>query len=149
MANHTADISWERQGDQAENLLVYSRNHSWTFDNGLTVAASGAPEFKGDAACVDPEEAFVAAVSSCHMLSFIWIAVQDGFCPTHYEDAAVGRLQKNNEGKLAVTDITLHPKTCWRSDKQPSHDQIKDLHHKAHEACFIANSVKSKINIQL
>ncbi len=149
MAAHTAALNWDRTDDHESNLLIYSRNHTWTFDNGHSMAASSAPEFKGDPSCVDPEEALVAAIASCHMLSFLWVAVNDGFCPLHYEDNASGLLKKNKDGKLAITEVTLHPQTTWRSDAEPSAAELEELHHKAHEWCFIANSVNTEIKVAL
>ena len=147
MAAHTANIQWERTDDDPSDVLIYNRNHTWTFDNGLTVAASGAPEFRGDPTAGDPEESFVAAVSSCHMLAFLWITMQEGFCPTSYGDQAVGYLKKNERGKLAITEDHLSPRLTYKKGLAPSKDQEKVLHHRAHEECFIANSIKSNVTV--
>ena len=149
MATHSAKISWDRTQDDKDNLLIYSRKHTWSFDSGQVLDASSAPAYKGDVSCVDPEEALVAALSSCHMLTFLWFAMQDGFCPLHYEDNAAGLLQKNSEGKLAITEILLHPETTWKDDKQPSAEALKTLHDKAHSQCFIANSIRAEVKILL
>jgi len=149
MAAHTAFIQWQRTEDDPSNVLIYSRNHTWTFDNELTVKASGAPEFQGDPTAVDPEEALVAAASSCHMLAFLWITMQEGFCPTSYEDQAKGYLKKNDQGKLAITEINLFPKLTYQEGLAPSKEQEQALHHRAHEECFIANSLKSEITVEL
>lgn len=151
MATHThsANILWDRTQDDPENLMVFSRKHTWGFDSGQVIDASSAPAFKGDESCVDPEEALVASLSSCHMLTFLFFAMKDGYCPVHYEDKADGLLQKNEKGKLAITHITLHPKTEWRGDKQPSAEEIKALHDKAHENCFIASSINAEVRVEL
>jgi organic hydroperoxide reductase OsmC/OhrA len=98
-----------------------------------------------DASAVDPEEAFVAALSSCHMLWFLALAAKRRFCVDRYFDAAVGVMEKNAEGRVAITRVTLHPEVCFSGEHRPSPAEIEQLHHAAHEACFIANSVKSEV----
>ena len=145
MAEHKADIHWTRTRHDDNNLLDFNREHTWTFDNGLCVEAASAPEFKGSPDCVDPEESFTASVASCHMLSFLWIAVNDGFCPTLYEDHAIGHLEKNEEGYQAITKVDLYPKVKYHENFMPDKEQEKEIHHKAHRFCFIANSIKSEV----
>jgi organic hydroperoxide reductase OsmC/OhrA len=151
MAHHEARINWERKG---EPFLKgkYSRAHDWSFDGGLTVIASSSPHVVkvpfSDPHAVDPEEAFVASISSCHMLSFLWRACQAGFVCDSYEDDAIGIMEKNAQGRYAVTKVTLKPKAVFSGDKQPSRDDIEHMHHQAHEDCFIANSVKTEITCE-
>lgn len=143
MSEHRATITWTAD-DQPFTYETYSRKHTWAFDNGTEVSASAAPAYLGNADCVDPEEAFVAAVSSCHLLTFLAIAARKRFEVTAYEDAAVGLMEKNAEGKLAVTRIELRPRITF-ADPTPPPETITQLHHMAHEHCFIANSVKTEI----
>lgn len=151
MSRYTALIDWSCDTDSfTENK--YSRAHSWTFDGGLTVAASSSPSIVpepwSDAANVDPEEAFVASLSSCHMLWFLSIAGSKGFVVKSYTDNAEGVMGKNASGKLAITEVTLHPKAVFDDAKCPSKAELSDLHKAAHDKCFIANSVNSTITIK-
>ena len=145
---YRATVRWSRDaGDFAGNR--YSRGHIWSFDGGITVAASASPSVvplplsREDA--VDPEEAFVAAVSSCHMLTFLWVASKKRFVVDSYEDHAVGVMTKNERGKLFVSRITLDPSIAFSGERIPTPTEIADLHHLAHEECFIANSVLTDI----
>lgn len=147
MSQHEAVIEWRRDGAPFD-YESYPRNHAWRFPGGVEVAASAAPEFKGDAACVDPEEGFVAAISSCHMLTFLALAARKRFVVDHYRDAAVGSMEKNEDGKLAVTRVVLRPEVCFAGEG-PSAEQLERLHHQAHEHCFIANSVRTRIAVEL
>ena len=151
MAKCEAKVTWERQG-AAFTDRQYSRAHLWSFDGGTVVPASSSPgvvrEPLSDASAVDPEEAFVAAISSCHMLSFLDLAARQGFTVERYTDEAVGRMAKNSAGKIAVTLVTLHPDIEFTGDKRPTREEIEHLHHQAHEVCFIASSVKTDINIE-
>lgn len=148
---YEATISWNR-GEQKFTDNRYSRAHSWSFDGGVQVPASSSPlvvpEPMSVAAHVDPEEAFVAAVSSCHMLTFLWIAGRQGLVVDSYVDHALGVMEKNAEGRVAVTRVTLRPKIVFGGERAPSAAEIDDMHHKAHEDCFIANSVKSEIVVE-
>ncbi len=143
---HTAHIDWKRTTPTFE-YDAYNREHSWTFDNGTKVEASAAPAFMGKAG-IDPEEALVAALSSCHMLTFLAVCSKKRFVVESYTDDPVGILEKNEQGKMAVTHITLNPKVSFSGENSPSEDQIKDLHQSAHENCFIANSFSGKVDIQ-
>jgi organic hydroperoxide reductase OsmC/OhrA len=151
MAEHSAVIRWERK---EEGFLAgkYSREHMWLFDGGATVAASASPANVAapysNPANVDPEEAFVAAISSCHMLWFLFLASQAGFQLDRYEDSAVGRMMKNASGVMWVSHVTLRPRIEWSGAKRPSPAEIERLHHEAHERCFIANSVKTEIQVE-
>ncbi|HUS30091.1 MAG TPA: OsmC family protein [Kofleriaceae bacterium] len=152
MAEHIAIIRWQRAGTPEDFLKGrYSREHTWTFDGGLTVPGSPAPgnvpaAFANPAA-VDPEEAFVAAISSCHFLTFVWLAFKAGFVVDSYEDRAVGRMAKNERGVAWVSETTLHPSITYGGTKQPSREEEARLHHDAHDQCFIAQSVKTNITV--
>ncbi len=146
MSEHAAKISWSRDGRDF-TYETYSRDHTWTFDGGVLVAASAAPAFLGNPALVDPEEALVAAVASCHMLTFLAIAAKRRLVVERYDDEATGFMEKNEAGKLAVTRVTLRPAIRF-ADKTPSTDELARLHELAHENCFIANSVRTAITVE-
>ncbi len=148
---YRATIRWER-GDAAFTDSRFSRGHTWSFDAGLTVPASSAPSsvplpYSVEAA-VDPEEALVAAASGCHMLFFLAFAAKRGFVVDRYQDAAVGTMAKNERGKLFVSNITLRPAVAFGGDKRPSADEIAALHHRAHEECYIAHSIRAEVAIE-
>ena len=150
MAEHKATIQWRRT---SPDFLrgKYSREHTWSFDGGLTVPASSAPSVVpapySNPAAVDPEEAFVASVSSCHMLSFLYIAYNQGFEIESYTDEAVGHMAKNEKGVLWVSKVVLNPKIVFSGQRIPTAQELEHLHHQAHEQCFIANSVKSEVKV--
>ncbi len=151
MSTHTATVRWQRgEADFAQGR--YSRRHEWQFDGGATVAASPSPHVVpapwSDATAVDPEEAFVAAISSCHMLWFLSLAAERGFVVDRYEDDAVGTMSRIAPGRQAVTDVVLRPRIAFAAGKTPAAAEIDALHEAAHERCFIANSVKSAIRIE-
>ncbi|WOJ90880.1 OsmC family protein [Methylocapsa polymorpha] len=146
MSEHTATIKWTRNGADF-SYKTYSRDHIWQFDNGVEVPGSAAPAYLGNPQRVDPEAAFVAALSSCHMLTFLALASNKGFIVDSYEDNAVGRLEKNAAGKLAVTCVELSPKIVYSGNKQPTQADLDWLHDKAHRECFIANSVTTEIRV--
>ena len=148
MSHHTAKLHWKiNEGDFATNR--YSRAHTWTFDGGLNVPASPSPSVVpapwSDESAIDPEEAFVASVSSCHLLWFLHLARVKGYLIESYEDDAIGTLAKNDDGKPAITKVELRPLITSTGEKQPDRDALDALHHAAHDACFIANSVRSEI----
>lgn len=149
MAEHTATISWRRDGAPFTDRK-YSRAHRWKFDGGLEVPGSSSPHSvrvpMSDPAAVDPEEAFVAALSSCHMLWFLAIAAARGFVVDSYEDSAVGVLSRSPAGKMAMTSVTLRPVIVFEG-RQPSGDEIDAMHHEAHEECYIASSVTAEIHV--
>jgi organic hydroperoxide reductase OsmC/OhrA len=151
MHQHEATISWNR-GDQKFTDNRYSREHSWSFDGGVQIPASSSPfvvpEPMSVAANVDPEEAFVAAVSSCHMLTFLWVASGRGFVVDSYVDRAVGIMEQNTQGKFWVSRVSLRPQIVFSGERQPTTAELNEMHHKAHEDCFIANSVKSDIVVE-
>ena len=148
---YTSKILWERNGANFSDNR-YSRKHVWRFDGGIEVPASSSPQVVrvplSDAAAVDPEEAFVASIASCHMLWLLDIAARAGFIIDSYVDDAVGILEKNSAGKLAMTTVTLKPNVIFSGDKLPSREDIERMHHKAHDECFIATSVKSEVRCE-
>jgi organic hydroperoxide reductase OsmC/OhrA len=150
MLEHVASIHWTRSGPDFLKGK-YSREHVWSFDGGLTVPASpspaGVPEPWSNPANVDPEEAFVVAVASCHMLTFLWLAYKQGFQVESYDDHAVGVMTKNESSVPWVSAITLHPRILFGGQKLPSSAEIQRLHHDAHEQCYIANSIKATVTI--
>lgn len=147
MSEHTAQIRWRRETD-GFGYTEYDRRHEWAFDGGQVVPASSSPEFRGDPACVDPEEAFVASISSCHMLWFLHLASVARHVVDAYEDRAVGVLEKAADGKPWVSRVTLRPQVTFAPGTAPDADQLAELHHRAHESCFIARSVKSEIVLE-
>ena len=152
MSVYTATIRWSRAGAGDFAKGRYSRAHEWAFDGGHVMPASASPHIVpapwSDAAGVDPEEAFVASLSSCHMLFFVDFARRGGFVIDSYVDEAEGVLEKGADGRIAMTRVTLRPRVEWSGDKQPAEAEIADLHHKAHDACFIANSVKTEVVVE-
>lgn len=150
MSDHRARISWKLSGADF-SAGKYSREHTWTFDGGLTLPASPSPAIVpapySNASSVDPEEAFVASISSCHMLTFVHLASREGLEVLSYEDEAVGKMAKNEAGARWVSLVTLSPSVEYARDKAPSPEQEQRLHHRAHQECFIANSVKTEIAV--
>lgn len=145
MSEHRAKVHWNRQGKEFA-AKEYSREHLWTFEGGSEVRASSAPQYLGDPKLVDPEESFVAALSSCHMLTFLALAARDGFVVDDYEDSAVGYMERNAEKRIAITRVVLTPKITWGGDA-PTEEQLDKLHANAHKHCFIANSVTTEITV--
>lgn len=150
MSDHRATIHWQHPSPDFVRGQ-YSREHTWTFDGGITVAASPSPSVVplpySNPANVDPEEAFVAAISSCHMLSFLYVASKAGFVVESYDDEAVGVMAKNEKGVAWVSAVTLRPRITYGGEQQPDPADVHHLHHLAHEQCFIANSVKTDIRV--
>jgi organic hydroperoxide reductase OsmC/OhrA len=152
MSSYTATIRWSRKAEGDFCKGQYSRAHEWAFDGGATVAASPSPHIVptpwSDPSAVDPEEAFVASISSCHMLFFLDFARRRGFVVDNYVDEAEGLLETRDDGREAMTRVTLRPHVNWSGDKRPSEDEVSDIHHRAHEACFIANSVTTQVTVE-
>lgn len=151
MSTYTATISWKNDSPETFTKNKYTRGHTWSFDGGIDVPASSSPHsvrvpYSVEAA-VDPEEALVAAASSCHMLTFLWLAAKNGFNIASYTDNAVGDMTKNDDGKEWISRITLDPQIEWSGEKLPTSQEIAELHHQAHEGCYIANSIKSEVVI--
>ncbi|AGZ35063.1 peroxiredoxin [Pseudomonas sp. SWI6] len=151
MAQYTAQVAWAREG---QDFLgnQYSRRHLWRFDGGVEVVGSSSPHVVplplSDASAVDPEEAFVASLSSCHMLWFLSLAAKQRFCVEQYVDDAVGVMDRNEAGRTAMTLVTLRPRVAFSGERQPTREQLERLHHLAHEECFIANSVRTEVRCQ-
>ena len=150
MSEYKTVVEWSR-GDAVFTDARYSRGHRWLFDGGIEVPASSSPSVVplplSVAAAVDPEEAFVASLSSCHMLMFLFLAAKRGFVVDSYRDEAVGLLAKDSSGKLAMTHVTLHPDIIFGGEKQPTSDELAEMHHESHEQCYIASSVKTDVRV--
>lgn len=151
MSQHTATISWRRNGAVFTDNR-FSRAHVWRFDGGAEVPASATPNVVppplSDPAGVDPEEALVAAASACHMLWFLSLAAKKGFLVESYEDEATGELGKNLEGQQAITSVMLRPQVAFAGEKRPSPEDFSALHHDAHSRCIIANSIKAEVHCE-
>ncbi|PMN45651.1 peroxiredoxin [Vibrio lentus] len=152
MSEYSAVIRWTRGDDEAFSDNQYSRGHMWEFDGGVTVPASSSPHvvplpFSVEAN-VDPEEAFIAALSSCHMLTFLGVAAKQKYVIDSYVDDAVGVLEEDESGRSSVTKVTLRPDIVFSGSKVPTAKQLDKLHHLAHKNCFIANSVKTEIVVE-
>lgn len=151
MHEYTAQVQWQRRGE-AFTDNKYSRAHAWRFDGGAQVLASSSPLVVkpplSDPAGVDPEEALVASLSSCHMLWFLSIAARNGFVIDDYTDDAAGVLEKQADGATAMTRVTLRPAVLFSGDRQPSAAQMEAMHEEAHRKCFIANSVKTQVSVE-
>ena len=145
MSTHSAVVEWLRNG--AEFDLGYDRSHRWTFDSGVVVEASSAPELRGDPSKVDPEEAFVASISSCHMLWFLHLASNAGLVVDRYSDDAVGTMEHDATGTTWITKVDLRPTVDWSGDRVPTDAEVDELHHESHRLCFIANSVRTRITV--
>jgi len=146
MSEHKVTLTW-KCGDTPFEYQKYPRDHTWKFDGGHEMQASAAPAYLGNPKNVDPEEAFVASLSSCHMLTFLAVAAKKKFVLNEYVDEAVGHMEKNAEGKLAITRVTLKPRITFSGDKKPNDQELDEMHHAAHDQCFIANSVKTEITV--
>jgi organic hydroperoxide reductase OsmC/OhrA len=150
--SYTVTVEWKKNDDEAFLDNKYSRGHTIIFDGGVKVPGSSSPHVvplpMSVEAAVDPEEIFVASLSSCHMLWFLSLAAGKGFIVSSYEDNAEGMLGKNAEGKLGMTKVTLRPKAAFEGETIPSPEQIEQLHHESHESCFIANSVKTTVTVE-
>lgn len=151
MHRYEATITWSRKGATFTDNR-YSRGHEWSFDGGVRVPASASPAVVrvplSVAEAVDPEEALVAAASSCHMLTFLYLACKAGWVVDSYEDHAFGVMEKNQTGKLAMSRITLRPLIEFAGERQPSETEIDALHHAAHEDCYIANSITCQVVVE-
>ena len=151
MHKYVAAVTWERKGDPFTDNR-YSRAHEWKFDCGITLPASASPQVvplpMSCEAAVDPEEALVAAASSCHMLSFLYVAAREGYVVDSYSDEAYGTLERVERRKMAVTKIVLRPQIEFSGEKLPDAEALAHLHHLAHEECYIANSLKTEIVVE-
>ena len=147
MTEHTVRVEWKRTTADF-SYPSYSRDHKWIFKSSVEVPATAAAKYLGSPGRVDPEEAFVAALSSCHMLSFLAIASRRRHTVDSYEDDAVGYLEPNADGKLVITRVILRPAVQFSGDRPPKPEQIELMHHQAHDECFIANSVKTDVRVE-
>jgi len=151
MKEFEAQVDW-RRGSQTFTDQRYSRAHEWRFDGGLAVPASSSPLSvpvpMSDPLCVDPEEALVAATASCHMLFFLSIAAKRGYVIDEYRDQAVGTLDRDANGRMAMTRIVLRPSIMFAGERTPDADELAQIHHQAHELCYIANSLKADVIVE-
>lgn len=151
MAEYVATVEWNRGGQPFLDNR-YSRAHDWRFDGGAVVRGSSAPSSvpipMSDPAAVDPEEALVAAVSSCHMLFFLAFAAKAGFTVDSYRDEAVGVMGKDDRGKTSITAVTLRPAVVFSGGSRPDAAALADLHHRSHEHCYIANSIRAPVTVE-
>ncbi|MEJ1353268.1 MAG: OsmC family protein [Candidatus Sedimenticola sp. (ex Thyasira tokunagai)] len=149
MSEYSAVVRWVRGEEEIFSDNQYSRGHMWEFDGGVTVPASSSPHVVplpySVEANVDPEEAFIAALSSCHMLVFLSIAAKRKYVVESYIDNAVGTMEEDENGKTSVTKVTLRPEIVFSNERQPTVEQLEKMHHMSHENCFIANSVKTEV----
>jgi len=152
MSEYKVTVKWLIQKDEKFTDNKYSRGHLWEFDGGEVIHASSSPHVVplpySVEANVDPEEAFIASLSSCHMLFFLSFAANKKFTVESYTDEATGIMQIDDDKRMAMTDVTLRPKITFTGENQPTKKQIDKIHHNAHNQCFIANSVKTKIHIK-
>ena len=153
MSKHVARVSWHRDRDEEFSDNAYSRGHEWTFDGGTSVPASSSPHVVpapySVEANVDPEEAFVASLSSCHMLCFLSIAAKRKFVVNEYIDNAVGTMERDESGKVMMKNVTLRPIAAFAPEKQPTAEEIEKMHRQSHEHCYIANSVRTDVVVDL
>jgi organic hydroperoxide reductase OsmC/OhrA len=147
MSEHKVELDWKLETEDFD-IKKYNREHTITFKNGQKIQASAATAYLGKADFIDPEEAFIGSFASCHMLTFLAVASKRGFKISSYEDTAIGVLAKNEQGKMSITNVMLNPNIEFTGDKIPSDEEISDMHDKAHQECFIANSVNSKIEVK-
>ena len=147
MSEHTAALRWSRHGRDFR-YETFSRDHGHTCANGQETLASSAPAFVGNPEALNPETLLVGSLSSCHMLTFLAICAKRGYVVDHYDDAASGLLDKNAEGKMAITRITLRPKVVFSSEKQPTAEELAKLHERAHANCFIGSSIRAEVAVE-
>jgi organic hydroperoxide reductase OsmC/OhrA len=152
MSQYSAQLEWQRQSDEVFTDNRYSRRHRLRFDGGAELDASSSPSVVplpySHAGGVDPEEMFVASLASCHMLWFLSLAAQSGWRVDRYRDDAIGTMSRNAAGQMAMTVVTLRPQVEFGGERQPGTEVLHALHHRAHEQCFIANSVKTELRCE-
>lgn len=147
MSEHKVKINWKNTGEDF-SYKGYDRTHTWEFEGGKIIQASAAPEYMGRIDFINPEEALAAALSSCHMMTFLFLASKNKYVVDTYEDPSIAILEKNEKSQMAVTKLYLRPKITFKGENIPDHEMIIQLHEKAHEECFIANSVLTEIIIE-
>ena len=149
---YSATVVWRRRDGEKFIDNRYQRRHTWAFDGGAVVPGSSSPNVVplplSDAAAVDPEEAFVASLSSCHMLFFLFHAAKKGFVVERYEDAAVGVMGKNAMGRMAMLKVHLRPAVTWGGERVPSAEELGAMHEQSHHDCYIANSVTAEVLVE-
>lgn len=146
MSEHRIELSWKRTSEDFK-IETYNRQHEWKIEGGSPISVTAAPEYFGDPTIIDPERALVGALSSCHMLTFLAFAAKKGLVVDSYQDEAVGILEKGPEGKMMVSKVTLQPKIVFQGET-PDEESLKGLHNKAHQFCFISNSVKTEVEVK-
>lgn len=147
MGEHTAEVTWT-SSTHPEHADTYSRDHTVTLENGHGLLASAAPAYFGNPMAANPETLLLAALASCHMLTFLAITAKHGFPVSSYHDKAVATLGKNAEGRMAISHCTLHPVVSFLEGKTPSHDELRKFHGSAHRNCFIANTLNAEVDIE-
>jgi organic hydroperoxide reductase OsmC/OhrA len=147
MSEHKITLEWKRE-TESFSYESYNRDHVLVFEGGMRVSASAAPAYRGNPAHVNPEETLVAALSSCHMLTFLAVAAKKRFVVDRYSDHAVGFLEKNQKGKLAITRVVLRPQVTFGGTNLPTPEQLAELHERAHAECFVANSVTTEVTVE-
>lgn len=147
MSDYRVNVAWRRESADFK-YESYNRSHVWRVGDHTEIAASAAPEYRGDGERIDPEEALVASLSSCHMLTFLAVAARKRLTVDSYEDDAIGRMTKNERGKLWVSHVTLRPRIRFAEGVEVSPEQLDEMHHLAHADCFIASSVKTEVTIE-
>jgi organic hydroperoxide reductase OsmC/OhrA len=147
MSEFSARVSWSRN-DVPFTYETYDRNHDWVTGSGVPIPASAAPDYRGAADRVNPEEAFVAALAGCHMLTFLAVAARKQLVVERYEDNASGVLAKNAEGRLAMTEVVLRPRVVFGGDRAPDAAELARMHETAHRGCFIASSVRTEVRVE-
>jgi organic hydroperoxide reductase OsmC/OhrA len=147
MSEYKVALEWKRD-TEGFSYETYNRDHVLVFEGGARIPASAAPAYRGNLAHVNPEEALVAALSSCHMLTFLSVAAKKQFVVDQYSDHAVGFLEKNQKGKLAITRVVLHPRVVFGGPTPPTSEQITALHERAHSECFVSNSVLTEVTVE-
>lgn len=150
--DYRATVVWQRDAGEAFTDNRYSRGHRWRFDGGTEVPASASPQIVPQpysvASAVDPEEAFVASLSSCHMLFFLSYAAQAGHVVERYEDEAVGTMGRNADGRIVMLRVALRPRIAWGGERHPTAEDVTKLHERSHHDCFLANSVRCEVTVE-
>ncbi|WP_111657790.1 OsmC family protein [Isoalcanivorax indicus] len=148
MAEHAATVTWHLAPRAEFSAQNYNQDHEWTFPGGEVVPASSSPHYHGTASRVNPEEAVIASLSSCHMLTFLALAAKKQLRVLSYLDRATGTLGKNDAGKMALTEITLRPRVVFADEASPDEATLRGLHDEAHDRCFIANTLNAKMTLE-
>ena len=147
MTHHKTSLLWRREKEDF-SYAAYDRSHTWTSEGGVVVPASAAPTYRGTPDRMNPEEAFVGALSSCHMLTFLALCSREGLVVDSYEDNAMGVMEKADDGKMWVSRVVLHPRVAFAPTATVTPEKLQDLHHRAHQECFVARSVKTAVTVE-